>query len=51
MDDGFGDMPGAGWLNASSPGYNGGGHASPYRVMEGDRDHERHEGGDRQGPQ
>ena len=23
MDDGFGDMPGAGWLNASSPGYNG----------------------------
>jgi hypothetical protein len=22
MDDGFGDMPGAGWLNASSPGYN-----------------------------
>jgi hypothetical protein len=23
MDDGFGDMPGAGWSNASSPGYNG----------------------------
>ena len=23
MDDGFGDTPGAGWLNASSPGYNG----------------------------